>query len=74
MKTSINSREKRHSLFPIAVPLRRLLVAMGGFSLALLILSIPTVTAQTNTTARKPNQDFDTSFAPKGIWSDGETT
>ena len=68
-----NSREGRRSLFPFAFPLRRLRVATG-VSLALLILSIPTAIAQTNTTARKPNQDFDTSFSPKGIWSDGETT
>ena len=68
-----NSREGRRSLFPFAFPLRRLRVATG-VSLTLLILSIPTAIAQTNTTARKPNQDFDISFSPKGIWSDGETT
>ena len=68
------SQEEQRSLLHFAVPLRRLRLAMGGFSLALIFLSIPTATAQTNTTARKPNQDFDTSFAPKGIWSDGETT
>ena len=75
-----NSQEDRRSLFPFAVSLRPLRVAPGfsfGITLALLILSLPTATAQPNT-HRHPAQDFDTLSAAgndnlKGIWANDET-
>lgn len=75
------SQEEQPSLFPFAVPSpRRLRFATSfflGIALALLILSIPTASAQPNT-HRHPAQDFNTLSGAgndnlKGIWSDGET-
>ena len=49
-----------------------------GISLALLLLSLPAVAAQTSFASRNPSQDFDTLLdvgnnTPPGLWSDGQT-
>ncbi len=76
------AREKNDVLFSLLHPLRASCAALRGrtlgIPLALLILSIPTATAQTTFAARNPAQDFDNLNAdgipwPQGLWSDGQT-